>query len=306
MSTSPHTCGFVSLIGAPNVGKTTLLNALVGRKVGIVSDTPQTTRNRITGISTTTDSQIIFIDHPGFHKPRFRLNREMMKLTMSGLKGVDVILFVLDARYGAGPLDQELIRPLAGGSRPVMALLNKIDLVPHKPDLIPRMAALHTKLPEADIYPVSARTGEGLPEVASALAARMPEGPPLFPEDQWTTQGENFFVAELVREKVLASCRDELSYAVAVEIVQTQEDEAKNLLSVHARLICEKDGQKAILIGKGGAMVRDIGTAARREIEDLLGVHLFLNLQVKVIPGWRNNPAVLRQLTPSGSDDLES
>lgn len=142
--------------------------------------------------------------------------------------------------------------------------------------------------------------------MASALAARLPEGPPLFPEDQWTTQSENFFVAELVREKVLDSCRDELSYAVAVEIVQSKEDEAKNLLSVYARLICEKEGQKAILIGKGGTMVRTIGTAARREIEELLGVHLFLDLQVKVIPAWRDNPVVLRQLPASGNDDPES
>jgi GTPase len=212
----------------------------------------------------------------------------------------------MDARYGAGPLDQELIRPLAASSQPVMVLLNKIDLVPHKPDLIPRMAALHTKLPEAEIFPISARTGDGLTEMLSAVTAHLPEGPALFPEDQWTTQAENFFVAELVREKVLAACRDELSYAVAVEIVQAREDEEKNLLSVHARLLCDKDGQKAILIGKGGAMIRDIGTAARQEIEELLGVHLFLDLQVKVAAGWRNNPSVLRQLTPSGSDDLES
>jgi GTP-binding protein Era len=301
--TERHACGFVSLVGVPNVGKTTLLNFLVGRKVGIVSNKPQTTRNRITGIRTLPGSQVIFIDHPGFHAPKYRLNREMVRLTMAGLKGVDLILLVLDARNPPGPLDRELMHHLAGSTLPVLVLMNKIDLVPQKPDLLPRMAAAHAALPKAEIFPVCAATGQGLAEVEAAMAALLPEGPALFPEEQWTTQSETFFIAELVREKVLATCRDEIPYAVAVEIVLTEEDEEKNLLKVHARVICEKEGQKAILIGKGGEKIKQIGTLARTEIESLLAVHLFLDLQVKVVPGWRDDASFLRRILPPETEE---
>jgi len=303
MTPAPHTCGFVSLLGVPNVGKTTLLNAFVGKKVGIVSNRPQTTRNRITGIRTLKHSQAVFIDHPGFHQPKHRLNREMMKLTLAGLKGVDLLLLVLDAQSPPGPLDRELMSILARTPIPLAVLLNKIDLVPRKPDLLPRMVRISEALPGREIFPISARTGEGLSEVDAYIAARLPEGPPLYPEDQWTTQSETFFISELVREKVLATCREEIPYAVAVEIVLSEEDEEKNLLKVSARLICEKEGQKAILIGKGGEKIKQIGTLARQEIEGLLAVRLFLDLQVKVIPGWRDDPSFLRRILPQ--DDAE-
>jgi len=302
--TSPaHTCGFVSLVGVPNVGKTTILNAFVGKKVGIVSSRPQTTRNRITGIRTLPHSQVIFIDHPGFHQPQHRLNREMMKLTLAGLKGVDLILLILDARTPPGPLDLKLMNLLAQATVPCAIVLNKIDLVPHKPDLLPRMVRIHEVLPGCEIFPVSARTGDGLPEMDAYLVSRLPEGPALFPEDQWTTQSETFFISELVREKVLTTCREEIPYAVAVEIVLTEEDEEKNLLKIYARLICEKEGQKAILIGKGGEKIKQIGTLARQEIEGLLSTHLFLDLQVKVVPEWRDDPSFLRRILPPEGDD---
>jgi GTP-binding protein Era len=295
--------GFVSLVGAPNVGKTTLLNALMDRKVGIVSSKPQTTRNRITGIRTTETCQIVFVDHPGFHKPQYLLNREMMRLTRAGLKDSDFLLLVLDASEGAGPLDRELLELVRGSGLPRAVVLNKIDLLPQKERLLPLMETLHRADPEAELLPVSALRKDGTAALAAFLEARMPEGPFLFPPDQWTTQSETFYLAELVREKVLRACRAELPYAVAVELEHVEEDEAKGLMKVAARILVEREGQKAILIGKHGEMAKAIGTQAREEMEAFLGIKVFLALQVSVAPRWREDPRVVSRLLPP--EDVE-
>ena len=295
--------GFVSLVGAPNVGKTTLLNALVDRKVGIVSPKPQTTRNRITGIRTTAACQIIFVDHPGFHKPQYLLNREMMRLTRAGLKDSDFILLVLDAAEGAGPLDRELMELVKVAGLPRAVVLNKIDKLPHKERLLPLLESLHRADPEAELIPLSALKKDGTAALAGYLESRMPEGPFLFPEDQWTTQSETFYLSELIREKVLHACHAELPYAVAVEIEHVEEDEAKGLMKVHARILVEREGQKAILIGKHGEMAKTIGTKAREEMEAFLGIKVFLGLQVAVAPHWREDPRVVSRLLPP--EDVE-
>lgn len=290
--------GFVSLLGAPNVGKTTLLNALVDRKVGIVSSKPQTTRNRITGIRTTAACQIVFVDHPGFHKPQYLLNREMMRLTRAGLKDSDLLLLVLDAAEGAGPLDRELLDLVRSSGLPRAVVLNKIDRLDRKERLLPLMESLHREDPEAHLFPVSALKRDGTAALAAHLEARLPEGPFLFPDDQWTTQSETFYLSELIREKVLHACRAELPYAVAVEVEHVEEDEEKGLMKVHARILVEREGQKAIIIGKRGEMAKTIGTQAREEMEAFLGIKVFLSLQVSVAPRWREDPRVVSRLLP--------
>jgi len=290
--------GFVSLLGAPNVGKTTLLNALVDRKVGIVSNKPQTTRNRITGIRTTDACQIVFVDHPGFHKPQYLLNREMMRLTRAGLKDSDFLLLVLDASEGAGPLDRELLDLVKAGGLPHAVVLNKIDRLAKKERLLPLMESLHHADAEAELIPISALKKDGTAALAAHLEALMPEGPFLFPPDQWTTQSETFYLSELIREKVLHACHAELPYAVAVEIEHVEEDEAKGLMKVHARILVEREGQKAIIIGKHGEMTKTIGTRAREEMEAFLGIKVFLGLQVAVAPHWREDPRVVSRLLP--------
>jgi GTP-binding protein Era len=294
----PTRSGFVSLLGAPNVGKTTLLNALVDRKVGIVSSKPQTTRNRITGIRTTEACQIVFVDHPGFHKPQYLLNREMMRLTRSGLRDSDLLLLVMDASEGAGPLDRELLELVKGSGLPRAVVLNKIDKLPQKERLLPLMESLHHADPGAELIPLSALRKDGVAALATQLEARMPEGPFLFPPDQWTTQSETFYLSELIREKVLHACRAELPYAVAVEIEHVEEDEAKGLMKIYARILVEREGQKAIIIGKRGEMAKTIGTKAREEMEAFLGIKVFLGLQVSVAPRWREDSRVVSRLLP--------
>jgi len=290
---TPFKSGFVSILGRPNAGKSTLVNALVGRKVAIVSPRPQTTRNRIQGIVNRENAQIVLVDTPGIHKPATVLGRQMMSEVEHALEGIDVLGLIVDATEKFGPGDRyalELVRKFGGKS---FLLLNKIDRV-EKGKLLPLMDLYHREHEFAEIIPISALTGDGLPLLLDLLLANLPEGEPYFPPDQFTDQPERFLAAEIVREKVLIATRDEVPHSVAVLVDSFEESE--KLIRIRATVYVERDGQKGIIIGKGGGMLKQIGTEARKELESLLGVKIFLELFVKVQPNWRDNPALVRQL----------
>jgi len=285
--------GFVAIVGRPNAGKSTLVNTLVGRKVAIVSPRPQTTRNRIQGIVNRDDAQIVLIDTPGIHQPHNVLSRQMMDEAQHALEGVDVLSLIVDASVDFGAGDQfslEWVRRFHG---PTFLLLNKVDRV-RKQILLPlieRYAALYDF---AEVFPVSALTGEGCPALVDSWLARLPESPPYFPPDQFTDQPERFLAAELIREKAIVATREEVPHAIAVLVDSFEEK--KELVKIRATLYVEREGQKGILIGKRGETMKKIGTQARREIESILGTHIFLELFVKVQPNWRQNSALVRQL----------
>jgi GTPase len=285
--------GFVAIVGRPNAGKSTLVNTLVGRKVAIVSPRPQTTRNRIQGIVNRDDAQIVLIDTPGIHQPQNVLSRQMMDEAQHALEGVDVLSLIVDASVDFGAGDEfslEWVRRFHG---PTFLLLNKVDCV-RKQILLPlieRYAALYEF---AEVFPISALTGEGCPALVDSWLARLPESPPYFPPDQFTDQPERFLAAELIREKAIVATREEVPHAIAVLVDSFEEK--KELVKIRATLYVEREGQKGILIGKRGETMKKIGTQARREIESILGTHIFLELFVKVQPNWRQNSALVRQL----------
>lgn len=288
--------GFVALIGRPNAGKSTLLNRLVGTKLAIVSDKPQTTRNRIVGVCTRPTGQIAYLDTPGIHKPLKRLNARMMDVSRAALREVEVVTLVIDATAPEGAGDR-FVRELVSTVRvPVVIALNKIDLV-DKATLLPRIAALAERAIAADIVPVSATTGENVDRLESVLLAHLPESEPLFPEDYLTDQPERFFAAELVREQVLQHTHAELPFSTAVVIDQFGEPEdAGGLLRLHCSILVERDSQKPILLGKGGSMIKAIGTAARHALETFFDTRVFLDLHVKVKEDWRDDPRALADL----------
>lgn len=291
--------GFVSIIGRPNAGKSTLLNALVGEKVAIVTEKPQTTRTRIQGMLNVKPkpgrpaAQIVFVDTPGVHKPDSRLNRKMMQEIHAALESRDLILLMVDATQHFGPGDQHVLELVKRSGGPVFLLLNKIDKL-HKEKLLP-MIEQYSKLHDfAEIIPISATRRQGLDVLIDKIVGALPDGPRYFPEDQFTDQPERFIAAEIIREKVLIKTSQELPYATAV-MIERYEEEA-GLTRIAATIYCERDGQKAILIGKGGQKLKDIGTAARIELEALLGKKVFLELFVKVKPGWRESTAFVDEL----------
>lgn len=291
--------GFVSIIGRPNAGKSTLLNALVGEKIAIVTEKPQTTRTRIQGMVNIKAQrgrpagQIIFVDTPGVHKPDSRLNRKMMQEIHAALESRDLILLIVDASEKFGPGDQHVLDLVKKSGGPVFLLLNKIDKL-QKDRLLPIMDH-YSKLHEfQEIIPISASRGQGLDILLDKTIRALPEGPRYFPQDQFTDQPERFVAAEIIREKVLLKTGKELPYATAV-VVERFEETGK-LTRIAAAIYCERDGQKAILIGKGGSKLKDIGTAARLELEALLGRKIFLELFVKVKPGWRESSAFVEEL----------
>lgn len=289
----PFRSGFVAIVGRPNAGKSTLVNTLVGQKVAIVSSRPQTTRNRIQGIVNRDDAQIVLIDTPGIHQARNVLSRQMMDEAQHALEGVDALSLIVDASENFGPGDQFSIEWVKRFKGPTFLLLNKVDRV-RKPLLllmIEKYAALYDF---AEIYPISAFTGEGCPEMVEGWLARLPEAPPYFPADQFTDQPERFLAAEMVREKAILATRDEVPHAIAVLIDSFEEK--KTLLKIRATIYVERDGQKGILIGKRGETMKKIGTQARKDIETFLGTKVFLELFVKVKPNWRQNAAMVRQL----------
>lgn len=291
--------GFVSIIGRPNAGKSTLLNALVGEKVAIVTEKPQTTRTRIQGMLNVKAErgrlagQIVFIDTPGVHKPDSRLNRKMMQEIHAALESRDIILLMVDATERFGPADQHVLELVKRAGGTTFLLLNKIDGLP-KEKLLP-LIDHYSKLHEfQEIIPISATKKQGLDTLVDKIIRALPQGPRYFPEDQFTDVPEKFIAAEIVREKILLKTGKELPYATAV-VVERFED-GERLIRIAAAIYCEREGQKGILIGKGGQKLKDIGTAARMELEVLLGKKVFLELFVKVKPGWRESAAFVEEL----------
>jgi GTPase len=285
--------GFVAIIGRPNAGKSTLVNTLVGRKVAIVSPRPETTRNRIQGILNREDAQIVLVDTPGIHAPRDSLSRQMLDEIQHALEGVDVLSLVVDASQRFGPADRFGIERVGGFRGPVFLLLNKVDRV-HKPSLLPLMDRYRREFDFAEIFPIAALTGAGCFDLVKGWLARLHEAPPFFPADQFTDQPERFLAAELIREKAILATRDEVPHAIAVFVEGFEE--TGELIRIRATLLVERDGQKGILIGKGGETMKKIGTQARRELESILDARIFLELFVKVRPDWRQSPSVVRQL----------
>jgi GTPase len=286
--------GIVAVVGRPNVGKSTLVNALVGRKVAIVSDKPQTTRRDIRGIWTTDEVQVVFTDTPGFHKPRTPLGARLNDLVGDAVHGVDLVLHVVDAAAGVGRGDafvyEHQVRP--SGS-PSFCVVNKIDALRGR-DEVPQLAAAAAIGEYAEVVPVSATTGNGLETLRSLIVARMPEGPLLYPEGTVTDQSLEVQIAELIREQALAVTRQEVPHSIAVVVEEM--DERDDLTEIHASLVVERDSQKGIVIGKGGATLKAIGTEAREQIELLLGAKVFLDLRVKVVKEWQRDPKAIERL----------
>jgi len=300
MVSSDPKSGYVALVGRPNAGKSTLLNALIGDKVAIVSDKPQTTRNRIIGILNEERGQAVFLDLPGVHKPLHRMNARMMQEVRSALEEVDVILHLLDSSVSWGGGEEYLFDLLEPVRPPVVGVLTKIDLLRAKQDLLPLIKRYHERRPETPVVPISALKGEGLGELTDEVFALLPEGPPLYPVDLVSTQTERFFVAEVVREKLLHRTRDELPYTTGV--VVDLFDEGDNLLHIEAVIYVERKSQKGIVIGKGGSMIRAVGQEAREELERIFGTKIYLGLRVKVHPRWRDDPKILIEMDPGMAD----
>lgn len=294
MNDENYRSGFVALVGRPNVGKSTLMNALVGEKVAIVTPKPQTTRNRIHGIFTDDKRQIIFVDTPGIHKPRNRLGAYMVEVAKRALNEVDAVLYVVDGSAPVGGGDQEIAGYFKELKTPVLLAVNKVDMLSREETVV--ALDQYAKLADfAEVVPISALTGANLPTLLDVLTNYLPAGPQFYPPNMVTDQPERFIVAELIREQVLALTRDEVPHAVAVEIEEMEEREGKNLVYIRANIYVEKESQKRILIGKNGAMLKAIGQGARAGIEALLGVRAFLDLWVKVKEDWRDTASALRQ-----------
>ena len=287
--------GYIAIIGRPNVGKSTLLNQILGEKVAIVSPKPQTTRNRITGIRTTPTSQIIFLDTPGIHQGHSLMNRRMVDTALQTLDEVDGVLWLLDAHDKIKQEEERIAETLRGVETPVLILINKIDLV-SKGKLLPLMERCAQLLPGKEIVPVSALKGEGLDNPLNIVERWLPQGEPFFTEGEYTDQSERFLASEMVREKVFLLTREEIPYGVAVTIDDFTEKEEKNLIVISATIHTERDSHKGILIGKRGAMLKEIGKQAREELEALLGCRIFLELFVRVDPNWTQNPHLLIEM----------
>ncbi|GIM44751.1 GTPase Era [Collibacillus ludicampi] len=293
MAQKNHKSGFVAIIGRPNVGKSTLLNHMVGQKVAIMSDKPQTTRNRIRGVMTLEDMQVIFLDTPGIHKPRHKLGDYMVRTSINTLKEVDLIFFVVDATEEKGAGDQFIIENLQGIKTPVFLLINKVDAI-HPDKILETIATYKDDFPFAEIVPVSALQGQNIERLVQLLHQYLPEGPQYYPPDQVTDHPERFIVAELIREKVLHLTREEVPHSVAVAVEQMESREDKDLLYIHAVIFTERESQKGILIGKQGGMLKEVGRLARADIQKLFGSKVYLELWVKVKKDWRNREHLLR------------
>lgn len=296
MSSSPNRAGFAALVGWTNVGKSTLLNRIVGEKVAAVAEVPQTTRNRIQGIRNVTGGgQVIFVDSPGLHRPRHRMNRNMVRLAVEGLRAVDLALLVVDAARGLGDGDEQAAEVVQRAGKPALAVLNKIDLVRSKSRLLPMIETVVGKWGMNEAIPVSALTGNGCDELLERVVAHLPEAEPLFPEETYTDQPERALAAEWVREKLLQKTRQEVPHAVAVEVDRWL-DREDGVIEIDATILVERESQKAIVIGRGGGLLKQVGVEARGDLERLLGTRVFLTLWVKVRPGWRDDERILRQL----------
>jgi len=291
--------GFIALIGRPNAGKSTLLNNMIGEKIAITSDKPQTTRNRIMGILTGDEWQMIFLDTPGVHKPHDKLGENMVRVAMNTLEEVDVIYYLVDVTVPFGGGDAYLIEKLSKVKTPVFLLLNKIDKL-EKAQLLPLMDFYRTKAQWQEIIPISALEGDNIPALIQATLPYLTPGPRYYPEDAVTDQPERLLIAELIREKVLQLTRDEVPHSVAVNVEQI-ERRSEELVYIGAVIYVERDSQKAIIIGKKGEMLKTIGSRARTDIENLMGNKVFLELWVKAKSDWRNKERFLREMGYEGS-----
>jgi GTPase len=291
----PFHSGEVAVVGRPNVGKSTLVNRLVGEKVAIVSDKPQTTRKRVLGVARLPGAEVALVDTPGIHRPHFRMNAAMVRDATDALASSDLVLWLVDASQKLGKGESFILGLVEKARTPAILVLNKIDLVP-KERLLPLIADFSKRHDFAEIVPVSAKTGDGVERLAGLLARHLPEGEPAYPEDFLTSTPESEWISEVIREKLLERTRDELPFASAVVIESIEENAEKDLTVVVASIVVEKEGQKGIVVGKGGAMIRDIGTAARLALEEETGRRFFLDLQVKVREDWRNDERFLSRL----------
>jgi len=286
--------GTVALIGRPNAGKSTLLNRVIGEKIAIVSDKPQTTRTRITGVLTQGEGQIVFLDTPGIHKPGYKLNRRMMSIVTDALSMVDLILLMIDATQPMGQGDRFVLEMLKRVSTRAFLLPNKVDALPDKARLLPLIQRYTAEREFIEVIPISARTGDGVELLIRQVYQYLPEGPPMYPEDEMTDQSERTLVAEFVREKILAVTGQELPYSTAV--VTERWEEAEGITRIYCLVLVDRPSHRAIIIGKNGERLKQIGTTARGEIEELLGRHVFLNLFVKVREHWRDDDRSLDEL----------
>ncbi len=291
-NTNHFSSGFITIVGWPNVGKSTLMNALVGEKIAIVSNRPQTTRNRIMGVMTRENWQMVFLDTPGIHRPRTKLGEYMMQSVQTAMDGMDGVLVLVDATQVEEP-DRKIAQEMASQSVPKFLALNKIDLM--KPEKLLTVIASFAEMGFDAIVPISAKTGDGLDELVAAMAQHLPEGPKYFPDDMMTDQPERQICAELIREKALLHLRDEVPHGIGVEMMAMNK-ENDHFMEIHATIYCEREAHKGIIIGKRGAMLQQIGSEARQDIESLLGMHVNLKLWVKVRPDWRNRADDLKTL----------
>jgi GTPase len=296
----PFRSGFVCILGRPNAGKSTLLNALVGEKLAIISPKPQTTRNRIQGVvhvpkrKGKDGGQIVLIDTPGVHKPDSSLGRKMMVEVREALEGCDLVLVIVDVAHKLDPRDQFALDLVKQSKAKAFLILNKVDLIPDKSKLLPLIEDYRKLYDFAEVVPISALKRKGLDDLLKTILAALPAGPAYFPEDEITDQPARFMAAEIIREQLLLNTSEEIPYATTV-IVDNFE-EGKRLTRVGATIYCERDGQKGILVGKGGRMLKKIGTSARIQIERMLGTKVFLELYVKAEPGWRDSRSFVEEL----------
>lgn len=293
--------GFISIIGRPNVGKSTFMNRVIGQKIAIMSDKAQTTRNKIQGVYTSEDAQLVFLDTPGIHKPKHKLGNFMVNTAEQTLNEVDLVLFMINAKEGFGRGDEFIINMLQKVKQPVYLIINKIDQV-HPDELLPIIEEYRTKYEFAEIIPISALEGNNVDHLLQTMVSKMPEGPQYYPEDQITDHPERFVIGELIREKALHLTHEEIPHSIAVAIDSIEEREENDKVYVQATIVTERPSQKGIIIGKQGKMLKEIGQRAREDIEALLGTKIYLDLWVKVQKDWRNRPS---QLQDFGYDEKE-
>jgi GTPase len=293
--------GFVALIGRPNAGKSTLLNRIVGHKLAIVSDKPQTTRTRIVGVKNYSDGQVVFVDTPGVHKPTHRMNVRMVDVALEAMREVDLVTLVVDVSVKEGPGDRHLLDLVKAIKTPAILALNKVDLIA-KAKLLPIIDHYRQAHPFVEYVPISALDGTNVGVLENLFLQHLPAGDPLYPDDYVTDQSERFFVAEIIREQVLRVMRDELPFSTAVLIDRFEEPVEGRYGSIYSTILVDRESQKPIVVGRGGSMIKEIGTAARAELERYLGGQVYLDLHVKVKTDWRDDGRVLDEMGVAASE----
>jgi len=294
--------GFVSFLGRPNAGKSTLLNRIVGQKVAIVSDKPQTTRTRILGVKNYDEGQVVFVDTPGVHKPTHRMNRRMVDVALESMRDVDVVALVVDVSVKPGPGDRYMLTVLKDVKSPVILVLNKVDQIA-KHRLLPIIDQYRREHPFVEIVPISAADGTNVDVLEKLFLQYLPEGEPTYPPDYLTNQPERFYAAEIIREQVLQLTRDELPHSTAVVVDRFEEPGEDGILNLYCTILVERESQKPIVIGKGGAMIKQIGTAARAELMQYFDTRVFLDLHVKVKSEWRDDDRLLDEMGIQSRED---